>query len=119
MKVVHGAFRYDLSPGKFSLYPARLTRLSGESVLDVGCGTGTLAIAAKRRVGPAGRVYGIDASPEVIARARKKAKMAGVEATFENAVVEKMPFTDGTFPGFLTSSAFNRMLLTKAKRGRR
>jgi hypothetical protein len=30
------AFRYDLSPGKFSLYPARLARLSGESVLNVG-----------------------------------------------------------------------------------
>jgi ubiquinone/menaquinone biosynthesis C-methylase UbiE len=84
--------------------------------LDVGCGTGTLAIAAKRRVGPAGRVDGIDASPEVIVRARKKAKMAGVEVTFKNAVVEKLPFTDGTFPGFLTSSAVNRMLLTKAKK---
>jgi ubiquinone/menaquinone biosynthesis C-methylase UbiE len=103
VEVVHGAFRYDLSPGKFSLYLARLARLSGESVLDVGCGTGTLAIAAKRRVGRAGRVYGIDASPEVIARARKKAKMDGVEVTFENAVVEKMPFTDGTFDAVLAT----------------
>ncbi|MBA3894381.1 MAG: class I SAM-dependent methyltransferase, partial [Gemmatimonadales bacterium] len=40
---------------------------------DTGCGTGSLAIAAKRRVGPLGSVQGIDASPEMIARARKKA----------------------------------------------
>ena len=50
----------------------------GEAVLDIGCGTGSLAIAAKRRVGPSGLVHGIDASPEMIVRARKKASRAGI-----------------------------------------
>ena len=72
---------------------ARLQR--GESVLDVGCGTGTLAIAAERHVGPT--VYGIDASPEMIARADKKAKKAGVEVVFKNAVAEALPFSDAQF----------------------
>lgn len=45
--------------------------LAGESVLDVGCGMGTLAIAAKSRVGSAGRVFGLDASREMISRAQK------------------------------------------------
>ncbi len=104
--VLHGAFRYDLliwlvSLGREKSYRERILNPAGlkpgESVLDVGCGTGTLAIAAKRRVGPAGRVYGIDASPEMIARARMKAKRAGVEVVFKNAVAEALPFPDAQF----------------------
>ena len=76
----------------------RFARLQpGETVLDVGCGTGSLAIAAKMQVGPAGKVYGIDASPEILARARKKARKAGVEVTFEQAPGQALPFPDGHF----------------------
>src|SRR5262245_59380376 len=75
----------------------------GESILDVGCGTGTLAIAAKRRVGPTGTVYGIDASPEMIARASKKARKAGVEVSFNNGVVEALPFPDAQFDTVLST----------------
>jgi ubiquinone/menaquinone biosynthesis C-methylase UbiE len=53
---------------------ADLAQLSpGETVLDVGCGTGTLALIAKQRVGETGRVWGIDPSAQMIARARWKA----------------------------------------------
>ena len=68
--VLHGAARYDLTVWLMTLgreralrerilNPARLER--GDVVVDVGCGTGTLAIAAKRRLG-SGNVFGIDAS---------------------------------------------------------
>ncbi len=76
--VFHWAFAYDLLlrilwRGLERIYREKVVQLAGigtgESVLDVGCGTGTLAIAAKRRVGPTGKVIGIDASPEMIARA--------------------------------------------------
>src|SRR5262245_28829105 len=54
----------------------------GEAVLDVGCGTGSLAIAAKQQVGPLGFVRGVDASAEMIARANMKARRAGVDLEF-------------------------------------
>lgn len=105
-RVVHWAGRYDLLVWLMTfgrerafrerlLQPARLQM--GESVLDVGCGTGTLAIAAKRRVGSAGSVHGIDASPEMIARARKKAAKAGVEVSFESGLAEALPVPDARF----------------------
>ena len=71
--------------------------VSGETALDVGCGTGTLAIMAKRRVGSAGAVCGIDASLEMIRRARSKARRAGVDVAFEGAVAQTLPFPDASF----------------------
>jgi ubiquinone/menaquinone biosynthesis C-methylase UbiE len=68
----------------------------GEAVLDVGCGTGTLALVAKRRVGPTGTVRGVDASPEMLARARRKTAKAGVDVGFNVARAESLPFPDAS-----------------------
>jgi SAM-dependent methyltransferase len=111
-RVLHSAVGYDLLVwllllGRERAFRERLVRLArlapGQSVLDIGCGTGSLAIAAKQRVGPAGRVAGIDASPEMVARARKKARRAGVEAAFAHGVVEALPFPDGRFDVVLST----------------
>ncbi len=116
--ILHWAFGYDLlvwllSLGKEQTYRDNTLNLvrpkSGESVLDVGCGTGTLAIAAKRRVGPSGRVCGIDASPEMIRRARKKADKAAVEVTFENVFVQKLPFPDAAFDVVLSVTMLHHL----------
>jgi ubiquinone/menaquinone biosynthesis C-methylase UbiE len=110
--VLHKAAQYDLllwllTLGRERAFRERalgLAHLSvGDSVLDVGCGTGTLAIAAKRQVGQKGQVCGIDASPEMIARAGKKASKAGVEVDFRGALVESLPFREGQFDVVLST----------------
>ena len=110
--LIHWALRYDLllslaSLGRERVYREQALHLAGlkpgESVLDVGCGTGTLAIAAKRHVGPTGTVYGIDASPEMIARASKKARKADSEVIFKNATAEALPFPDSHFDAVLNT----------------
>ena len=70
---------------------------TGDKVLDVGCGSGNLTLTAKRYAGRSGSVYGIDASPEMIDVARKKAKEMGTDVVFDVALVEKLPFGDSTF----------------------
>ena len=111
-RVLHWAARYDLlvwllTRGRSRAFRKRLVDLahlaSGESVLDVGCGTGSLAIAAKGRVGTAGKVFGIDASPEMIARATTKATKAGTDVSFKNAVAEALPFPDAQFDVVLST----------------
>jgi ubiquinone/menaquinone biosynthesis C-methylase UbiE len=110
--VLHSAARYDLllwlamlgREGAFREKVLRLARLEpGEVVLDVGCGTGTLAIAAKRHVGPTGKVYGIDASPEMLAKAEKKARKASVEVVLSSAMAQALPFPDAQFDVVLST----------------
>jgi|GEM_PF-334178 len=109
---LHSAFWYDLLASLFTLgrekdfreamlRPARLRE--GENVLDVGCGTGTLAILAKQKVGPTGRIHGVDASPEMIERARSKARNAKVDVGFEVAAAQNLPFEDASFDVVLST----------------
>jgi ubiquinone/menaquinone biosynthesis C-methylase UbiE len=112
------ALRYDLtiwlaSRGRERAFRERQLDLArivdGESVLDVGCGTGTLAIAAARRVGETGAVTGVDPSAELLARARKKARRAGVSVMLETAGGESLPFPDASFDVVLSSLVFHHL----------
>lgn len=67
----------------------------GDSVLDVGCGTGEVTLPAKTRA-KNGKVYGIDPAPEMIAVARKKAARKGLDIDFRVGVIESLPFPDAS-----------------------
>jgi ubiquinone/menaquinone biosynthesis C-methylase UbiE len=69
----------------------------GESILDVGCGTGAVTIPAKMKVGSHGSAAGIDPAPEMIAVAQRKAQRAGLDIDFRVGVIESLPFADATF----------------------
>lgn len=68
---------------------------SGESVLDIGCGTGEVALLAKTRA-KAGTVFGIDPAPEMIAVAQDKATRKKLDVDFRVGVIEALPFTDSS-----------------------
>jgi ubiquinone/menaquinone biosynthesis C-methylase UbiE len=104
--VLHHPVRYDLrvwwhTRGRERAFREQLigfARLQpGERVLDVGCGTGSLAIVARRAVGAAGSVAGIDPSPEMIGRAQGKARRAKLAIDFRQAPAQALPFADGSF----------------------
>lgn len=68
----------------------------GQQLLDVGCGTGTLAIAAQRRQ-PGLQVSALDADPAVLAIAVRKARRAAADVTFDLGRTSALPYADERF----------------------
>lgn len=66
----------------------------GQQVLDVACGTGVVAVTAARA---GATVTGLDMTPELLARARENAKIAGVSIAWHEGDVEALPFDNDTF----------------------
>lgn len=89
----------------------------GEHVLDVGCGTGTLALVAKGRVGETGRVCGIDPAPKQIAHARRKAARRGLPTEFQLGVIEEIPYPDRSFDVVLSTMMMHHLTSDLKRRG--
>ncbi|WP_046469721.1 methyltransferase domain-containing protein [Allosalinactinospora lopnorensis] len=81
----------------------------GEAVLDVGSGGGIDTILAARRVGPEGRVIGLDLLDEMCARAREHARAAGVEdwTEFRRGEMEAIPLADSSVDVVVSNGVIN------------
>lgn len=80
----------------------------GLRALDIGCGTGTLAVAAARR-NPGVEIVGLDPDDRVLDRARRKAARAGVAVRFDRGYAQELPYPDGSFDRVLSSLMFHHL----------
>ncbi len=86
-----------------------------DTVLDIGCGTGTLAIGIKKTVSGA-NVIGIDGDPEILEIARRKAHKEKVGIVFDQGLSFELPYPDGQFDRCLSSLFFHHLTLNNKLR---
>lgn len=81
----------------------------GQRILDLGCGTGTLAFLIKQEE-PDAEVHGLDADPEILARARsKEEESGGQEVSFVRGLSDELPYEDESFDRVVTSLFFHHL----------
>jgi ubiquinone/menaquinone biosynthesis C-methylase UbiE len=80
----------------------------GHRVLDVGCGTGTFAIAIKRRY-PGVEVVGLDPDPKALVRGVRKAERAAVSIRLERGFAQALPYPDDSFDRVLSTLTLHHL----------
>jgi ubiquinone/menaquinone biosynthesis C-methylase UbiE len=81
---------------------------SGETVLDLGSGGGFDCFLAVRQVGEAGRVIGVDMTPEMVSKARHNAEKSGYQnVEFRLGEIESLPVVDGTVDVIISNCVIN------------
>ena len=89
--------------------PTLLAQLNeGETVLDLGSGGGIDVLLSARRVGPSGRVYGLDMTDEMLALANENKHKAGVEnVEFLKGEIENIPLPDNSVDVIISNCVIN------------
>lgn len=87
---------------------------AGQDVLDVGCGTGTLALLVKQAC-PAARVVGLDVDPRILAIARRKIERAGAAIDLQQGSATAPPFAPASFDRVLTSLVLHHLTTPQKK----
>ena len=89
--------------------PTALAELrAGETVLDLGSGGGIDVLLSARRVGPAGKAYGLDMTDEMLALARANQKKAGVDnVEFLKGEIENIPLPDNSVDVIISNCVIN------------
>jgi ubiquinone/menaquinone biosynthesis C-methylase UbiE len=80
----------------------------GYRVLDLGCGTGTLALLIKSHH-PKADVFGLDADPKVLEIAKAKAARAGLNVRFDHGMAFELPYPDAFFDRVISSLLFHHL----------
>jgi arsenite methyltransferase len=80
----------------------------GQTILDLGSGAGLDSLLAARRVGPTGKVVGVDLCPQMVEKARRNALLLGVSnVEFVEGGIEKVPLPDGSVDMVISNGVFN------------
>ncbi|HEX4164355.1 MAG TPA: arsenite methyltransferase, partial [Bryobacteraceae bacterium] len=89
--------------------PTALAKLNpGETVLDLGSGGGIDVLLSARRVGPAGKAYGLDMTDDMLALARENQRKAGVEnVEFLKGDIEHIPLPDNSVDVVISNCVIN------------
>lgn len=89
--------------------PTALAKLSpGETVLDLGSGGGIDVLLSARRVGPTGKVYGLDMTDEMLALANENKRKAGVDnVEFLRGEIEHIPLPDNSVDVIISNCVIN------------
>jgi arsenite methyltransferase len=89
--------------------PTALAELKpGETVLDLGSGGGIDVLLSAKRVGPAGKAYGLDMTDEMLALARENQKKAGVaNVEFLKGEIENIPLPDNSVDVIISNCVIN------------
>lgn len=89
--------------------PTALAELKpGETVLDLGSGGGIDVLLSAKRVGPAGKAYGLDMTDEMLALARENQRKAGVEnVKFLKGEIENIPLPDSSVDVIISNCVIN------------
>ena len=83
----------------------------GDRVVDVGCGAGIDSLVAAKKVGPKGRVIGVDMTPSMLEKARHAAEEARLEniVEFREGYAEALPVEDGWADVVISNGVLNLM----------
>lgn len=81
---------------------------SGQRILDIGCGTGTLAVMLKRSHADV-EVIGLDPDPKALRRAKTKATRAGLSLQLDQGFADELPYTEDSFDRVFSSFMFHHL----------